>query len=78
MADEAVVHADENPPEQVAYMLMCDVMGAENRVAALNPREGYQAADRKYLLDTYAECLLAVRNPETRQNAFGAHTGEAG
>jgi hypothetical protein len=27
----------------------------------------HATADRKWLLDTYAECLLAVRNPATRK-----------
>lgn len=55
MADEAVVHIGENSPEQVAYKLMIDLRSIENRYPE------HQQADRKWLLDTYAECLEAVK-----------------
>lgn len=45
---------ESGTPERTAYRLMEDVFAAENRV-----RSGER--DRQYILDTYAECLKAVR-----------------
>jgi hypothetical protein len=56
MADAPVIHIGENSPEWVAYRLFGDIRGAENR----------SKADRKYILDTYAECLATVRAPNDR------------
>lgn len=50
MTDMPVIHFGENSPEKVAYDLMLRVFAAES-----HPK------DRKALLDTYAECLEAVR-----------------
>jgi len=67
MAD-TVVHIGENSPEQVAYKLMERIADVEER--SIHSRypgtKGWTAADRKWLLDTYAECLLAVRSPSDR------------
>ncbi len=52
MADTPVVHIGENSPEQVAYRLMIDVANVEGYLNKM---------DRKKILDTYAECLDAVR-----------------
>lgn len=61
MAD-STVHIGENSPEQVAYKLLDLVMSAEKRTHQphMANRDGNTLADRKYILDTYAECLLAV------------------
>lgn len=65
MADaNAVVHIGENSPEHVAYKLLQDVMNAENRATYKHDKR--ELADRKYILDTYAECLKAVRSPGQR------------
>lgn len=65
MADAPVVHIGENSPEKVAYDLMMNIAGAENRRVAGskagNSIGGQTPADRKWILDTYAECLAAVR-----------------
>lgn len=54
MADETVVHIGENSPEKVAYTLTRDVLfSVEN--------SDWNNLDRKTFLDTYAECLHAVR-----------------
>ena len=53
MADSTVVHLGENSPEKIAYTLMVDVFNAEYR-------EGNRRT-RQEILDTYAECLVAVR-----------------
>jgi hypothetical protein len=75
MADEAVVHTGGNTPEQVAYKLMHDIAAIEGKAllavtgapgAAASGRGGKELPDRKWLLDTYAECLLAVRHPDGR------------
>lgn len=50
MADKAVVHIGENSPEKIAYLLMIDVMNAEKTQRS-----------KKTIMDTYSECLDAVR-----------------
>ncbi len=57
MADTSVVHIGENSPEQVAYKLLHEIAAIENTTGR---------RDRKWWLDTYAECLLAVRSPSSR------------
>ncbi len=75
MADDAVVHTAGNTPEQVAYKLMHDIAAIEGKAlltatgapsAPSSGRGGKELPDRKWLLDTYAECLLTVRNPASR------------
>lgn len=64
MSDKNVVHMGENSPEYIAYKLMHHVIELERR--SLNPATntpGWTAADRSYLLATYAECLQAVQMP---------------
>ncbi len=64
MADEAVVHIGENSPEEVAYKLFRCIGAAEGKTAFNGvPQKG---TDRKWILDTYAECLLAVNRPYDR------------
>ncbi len=59
MADEAVVHIGENSPEHVAYRLLRDVAWAEGMAKST----GHMfETDRKWILDTYAECLGAVKS----------------
>jgi hypothetical protein len=60
-ADTPIVHIGENSPEQVAYKLLQIVASNEGKSLT-----GGATADRKWLLDTYAECLHTVRNPNTR------------
>ena len=62
MADAPVVHIGENSPEQVAYKLL--------QIIALNEGKHLQPSsaatnhpDKKWVLDTYAECLRVTRNP---------------
>lgn len=61
MADATIVHIGENSPEHVAYALFERVAQIEGKVLV---KDG--GADRKWVLDTYAECLRAVRNPASR------------
>ena len=53
---ETVVHIGENSPEQVAYKLMDIIGSVEGKVFY----QDQNSADRTWILDTYAECLLAV------------------
>ena len=68
MADNTIVHFGENSPEQVAFKLMTMVLDAEKKTVQphLSERGSAQLVDRKFLLDTYAECLLAVVRPFDR------------
>lgn len=58
MADNTTVHFGENSPEQVAYKLMRDIVAAEDRSFGASKAN---RIDRKWLLDTYGECLQAVK-----------------
>jgi hypothetical protein len=65
MAETApVVHIGENSPEQIAYKLLETIASNEKKTL-----HGTATADRKWLLDTYAECLAAV---------FGKRLGPGG
>jgi hypothetical protein len=59
MADAPVVHIGENSPEQVAFNLMKAVLIAEKQL---------NSADRKTILDTYSECLDAVKGARSYQS----------
>ena len=60
MADVApVAHIGENSPEQVAYKLMQAVAEAESKLLK-SSLAGEANVDRKWILDTYAECLDTV------------------
>jgi hypothetical protein len=59
MADEKAVRTAETSPEEVAYKLM-------GHIQHLEGQKGGAIKDRKSILDLYAECLLAVRNPTGR------------
>jgi hypothetical protein len=63
MAESApVVHIGENSPEHVAFRLMETVMGVERKSLYHDDLSaGWSTADRKYILDTYAECLHAAK-----------------
>jgi hypothetical protein len=63
MADEAVVHIGENSPEYVAFLLMRVIADVEGVKLYGGDR---QAAQRQWVLDTYAECLRTVRAPGSR------------
>ncbi len=48
-------------PEEVAFKLLYLVAWGENI-----DLEGWAKADRDWILNTYAECLRTVQNPESR------------
>ena len=60
MAD-TVVHIGQNSPEYVALQLLDKVSLVEGFVAHRNPGSGQTTATREWILDTYAECLYAVK-----------------
>ena len=55
-----------NTPEQIAYRLL-EVIASHEKKVLRAPVGGSTTADRQWLLDTYSECLIAVRSPETRR-----------
>jgi hypothetical protein len=66
MADAPVVHIGENSPEKVAYDLMIAVATTEGmKFGHTDPTKrntvGGAVATRQWLLDTYVECLAAVK-----------------
>lgn len=71
MADQPVVHIGENSPEQVAYRLLEDVARVEGKVFWKDPESG-ETADRRWILDTYAECLSTVHVPSGRRKSAKA------
>lgn len=50
--------------EHVAYQLMLDIARVEQKLLYHSPDpQGHAVADRRWILDTYAECLAVVRGP---------------
>lgn len=60
MSDPVAVHFGENSQEQVAFKLMQNIAAVEQKEFH---RAGHNPADRKWILETYRECLRSVRNP---------------
>lgn len=52
---DTIVYVGDNSPEFVAYRLMRRIMSVEDRTSS--------NLTRKEILDTYRECLRAVRSP---------------
>lgn len=65
MTDRAVIHTGENSPEFVAYRLLQNIAFVEKKLIA-GVSGASSTADRKWILDTYAECLNTVHNPAYR------------
>ena len=57
-------------PEVVAYRLAIHVAGAEGKAFGKH-HPGNEVADRKWILDTIAECMLAATEPENRLSRHG-------
>jgi len=67
MAEDAPTHVGEDSPAHVAYKLLQTIASNENK--SLHSAVGASAtADRKWLVDTYAECLEVVLNTRSRLN----------
>jgi hypothetical protein len=63
VTERTEVHIGENSPEEVAFKLLYEIAEAEGmqmRLAANSKKP-----DRQWILDTYAECITAVRAPTT-------------
>jgi hypothetical protein len=65
MADP-VVHIGENSPEHVAYKLMERIAEVEDGKLHRGSGGRHKVADKKWILDTYAECIRTVRAPSNR------------
>jgi hypothetical protein len=67
MADQQpVLDVADNTSEKVALDLLHMIAHIERRALHSKPPTGWTSASRTWLLDTYAECLRAVRSPEDR------------
>jgi hypothetical protein len=68
MADNAVVHIGENSAEHVAYRLMENIAAVEKR-SLFHARDSERTvADRKWILDTYRDCIEAVKGGRTNDD----------
>jgi hypothetical protein len=74
MADQTSEHASEETPEYLAYRLFLHIADLETKNLHGDPARDRTVADRKWVLDTYAECLQAVRSPESRKRELGGGT----
>ena len=63
VAEAAQVHIAENSPEEVAFKLLYEIAEAEGMQMRL--AGGPKKPDRQWILDTYAECIMAVRAPSS-------------
>ncbi len=57
--------AEESTPEMVALRLFHFLCAAEKK--SFEPKQGFAVPERKWILDTYAECLLTVQRPDSRK-----------
>jgi hypothetical protein len=55
-----IVHVHEGTPEQIAYKLFEHILDMED-VYVRRPSSRANAAHRQYILETYAQCIRAVR-----------------
>lgn len=69
MTGTPVVHIGENSPEHVAYRLLHDIVNVEGKILHWSKDRAEKMANRKYILDTYAECLHAAQG--NRSTATG-------
>jgi len=65
LADSVEIHGSPSR-EEIAFKLLYAVAWGENI-----DLDAWAKADRKWILDTYAECLLAVKDPEGRMAVAG-------
>jgi len=78
MSESLQLGIGEGTPEAVAYRLMLDVMRVENRTMSSGALAGaHTPADRHYLLNTYHECLMAVRGKRIAASTGGNNRSAA-
>ena len=58
-----------NSPEQVAFRPLYEIANVEG--IEMRGLSGTKKTDRKWILDTYAECIIAVRAPQNRDRGRG-------
>jgi hypothetical protein len=63
VADAAEVHLGENSPEGVAFKLLYEIAEAEGM--QMRHAGGSKKPDWQWILDTYAECIMAVKAPSS-------------
>jgi hypothetical protein len=68
LADNTVLHIGGNSPEHVAFKLMNEIASVEGKVFHTSPGQRRTAADCRWILSTYRECLMTVKSYETRNN----------
>jgi hypothetical protein len=61
------VKPNEYSPEWIAYRLTQTIASNEGKSLWIDPNTP-ATTDRRWLLDTYAECLQTVKNPGKRLN----------
>jgi hypothetical protein len=61
---EGVPGNGRSSAEEVAYRLFMEIAHVEGMSTRERPSGGY--TDRRWILDTYAECLMAVTAPSKR------------
>jgi hypothetical protein len=59
----AEAYARENSPEEVALKLLYEIAEAEGM--QMRHAGGSKKPDRQWILDTYAECIMAVKAPSS-------------
>lgn len=60
-----ITRVGESSPEQVAFKLLEIIASIEGKTLSPGP-SGPATANRKWILDTYAECFVAVTQPWKR------------
>jgi hypothetical protein len=61
--ETTMAEAQDNSPEYIAYRLMRDIAETEGKYFRPSEREPQKAITRKWILETYAECLMVVKDP---------------
>ena len=67
MQNGTLIHA-ENSPEAIAYKLFLHILEAKDFRSG-GSGDNQPKPERRWILDTYAECLLAVKRPSDRRKA---------
>ena len=67
MSDASPDRAANESPESVAYRLLTLIADLESKTLHGNPAKERTNADRQWILDTYAECLRAIKTPHERK-----------
>jgi len=65
MSDTTILHTGENSPQYIAFRLLQEVAYAEKK-ELWKGASAAEKPDRKWILDTYSECLTAVQHPHMR------------